>query len=162
MSFTTLEKTIRTGHFPFCFRLFPRECRAFDKLQPPGETYLVETYMSQRSGSKNDERQPSVPAVRGRLARRVRAAVAVNIRGTAVAQGVVVRVAAVRVYGNRRSKFRNGRGGGVVGGAIAIPVVLGPLVQAPDATEVPPNNPPPPVDEEHVGVLAVEGANCEI
>jgi hypothetical protein len=35
-------------------------------------------------------------------------------------------------------------------------------VQAPDAIEVPPNNPPPSVDEEHVGVLAVDGANCEI
>jgi hypothetical protein len=54
----------------------------------------------------------------------VRAAGAVNKRGTAVAQGVVVRVAAVRVYGNPRSKFRNGRGGGVVGGAIAIVSIL--------------------------------------
>lgn len=58
----------------------------------------------------------------------MRAAGAVNIRGTAVAQGVGVWVAAVRVYGNRRSKFRNGRGGGlvggVVGGAIAIVSIL--------------------------------------
>jgi hypothetical protein len=76
----------------------------------------------------NDERQPLVSAVRGRIARRARAARAFNIRGAAVAGGAVARGAspavgqgaAVRVYENRRNQFQNGRGGGAVGGAIAI------------------------------------------
>jgi hypothetical protein len=35
-------------------------------------------------------------------------------------------------------------------------------VQAPDAPEVPPNNPTPPANEENYDVMAVNGANCEI